>query len=816
MKRIRVVYIVVAVLILEILLSTMAYNEPSFTTVNVERFDVSRITQNHAVNVVDEKWAFSSSTNYLEISMRKASAFERSLYAVGVPTNTPLFGDSTFHARVFVSNLNVNDDVIRAFVVLVNETHVIESNYCIGRKLEDEIPSPNVPAHSYLYMSVSKASDGWVTVDRDIVGDLASKNVSIETDGSWRISKFCIGGMLYQKSESAALSMLIDVDQTYLDLGVVKVFPDNASVNTPIVLLIAGLFVFSCIVLVVESVTFQRRNGHAGKILGSRSKLSSARFLSAYNSHITPALLVILVQATFIFRLMFLNYPSFQSDESVYSYASLALTKGLVPYREIALYQPPLQYLLMASISKMSGPGLVALRLMGIIIQEACIVLVYLAARNYFQRFPTDRCNLLALASSVVFGCYSTLLFYLFPLNESLFTLLTLGAFTLFLRANGRRDSLFICGVFLGLSVLTKYYGVFFSIGFSILALLNRKGSKSFGFIKANLTDLSCMIIGGVAVCIPFLLILTFVWKALPNFLTQTVYWYAFGKYSPPPEHNFMILRWVADSYTMLIWAGLIGVFALFYWYQRTRELLILAPPVILAVSFLFFISEISSSKWTFFHYFWPLLPYLSIITVSSFLFLGKLADSRGGPKNAGIVLIIIAIIFMAGYSNFQYLSSLLPEYYSSPNTVNALERHIGLAVKNLTHDGDAIWTSEGAIGFFADRIIVAPNSSSWPVRACYSEIFSYHYMEYKGDQSHYPNGCVTVKDFLQAWESQKTKVLVFIKGQGYIPYPDELLWNGFRGQIGVKSYVETNYRLYTRARARAYSYIYEVWVRKT
>lgn len=260
MRRVHVVHVSTAVLILEILLSTFVYDEPSYTTTNVERFDVSRITQNHAINVVNEKWTFNSSANYLEISMEKSLGFERSLYDVGVPVNTPLLGDPALHAGLLVSNLNVNDDLVRAFIVLANETHVIEMNYLIGRELEDATPDPEAPAYFYLYTTVSNASDGLIMIDRKIAGDLAAKNVSIEADGSWRISKFCIGGILYQENESAALSVLVDVDQTYLDLGGVKVHPDNASVNVPIIFLIAGLFAFSCIVLVVDSVMFQRRN----------------------------------------------------------------------------------------------------------------------------------------------------------------------------------------------------------------------------------------------------------------------------------------------------------------------------------------------------------------------------------------------------------------------------------------------------------------------------------------------------------------------------------------------------------------------------
>jgi 4-amino-4-deoxy-L-arabinose transferase-like glycosyltransferase len=531
---------------------------------------------------------------------------------------------------------------------------------------------------------------------------------------------------------------------------------------------------------------------------------------------VTAAFLILFIQAIFIYRLVFLLYPPFQSDESVYSYAALALTKGLTPYRDIALYQPPLQYWLMSSVISISGPSLVALRLTVAAVQTMCVVFVYLVARSYFKRFQTSRVDLLALATSIIFACYSTLMFQWFGLNESLYTLFALASLTLFLNACSRRSPLILCGIFLGLSVLTKYYGLLFGLSLCVLVFLDEKRSKGFEFVRTGFSNLLWIVVGASMVLFPFFLLLTFAWNGLQNFLTQTVFWYTSGKFSAPLENNIVTLTRIAGSYTFLLGSSPIGVLSILKWYRERRNLLLLTPLVILAVSSLFIISEIQNSKWIFFHHFGPLIPYLSIVIVSSLLLLTTLANSKGGFKRLAIVLTVVAILSVANYSNIQYLTSSLTGYYTSPDPANVLQRNVGLAVKDITDRQDAIWTSEGAIGFFADRVIAAPNSSSWPVRACYSEIFSYDFKIYRGEQSGYPNGCVTIQEFVEAWESQKIKVLVFIRGNGWIPYPDDLLWNGFRGQTGVKSYVETNYRLHSTFTGigSAGQYVYEVWVR--
>lgn len=258
MRRINIVYILAAVLLVQILLATMVYNEPTFTTSETEYFQASKAFLNQAVNVAGSNWVFNESTRNVEISVTQASVFERSIYDVGIYVNTPLVKNATLHAKLLVSEIVTNRSLVRAFVVLNNGTNTVELSYCIGMELEDVNPDPKAPSYSYLYFTVSNMSNSWVTINRNVVDDLAAKNISIGTDDNWKISRYCIGAMLYQGDELVSQNVLVDTDQTFLDIGAVLVLPGGSAVNMTVLLLIVGLFVFSVALLVVDYKIYQR------------------------------------------------------------------------------------------------------------------------------------------------------------------------------------------------------------------------------------------------------------------------------------------------------------------------------------------------------------------------------------------------------------------------------------------------------------------------------------------------------------------------------------------------------------------------------
>ncbi len=75
--------------------------------------------------------------------------------------------------------------------------------------------------------------------------------------------------------------------------------------------------------------------------------------------------------------------------------------------------------------------------------------------------------------------------------------------------------------------------------------------------------------------------------------------------------------------------------------------------------------------------------------------------------------------------------------------------------------------------------------------------------------------GVLSPSQFVQTWEREETKVVIFILGKGWVPYPDGYLWFGTSNSTGVASYVQEKYELKEFLTATDTPYTYEIWVRK-
>ena len=140
----------------------------------------------------------------------------------------------------------------------------------------------------------------------------------------------------------------------------------------------------------------------------------------------------------------------------------------------------------------------------------------------------------------------------------------------------------------------------------------------------------------------------------------------------------------------------------------------------------------------------------------------------------------------------------------------------IGQYVSQITAPNEKIWTSEGAIAFHAQRLISPANSSDWPIQCAFSDIFAYDFGTYMGaSMKDYRYGVVSPKQFIESWESNKIKVIIFIRGTSWVPYPDELLWSGFQNFTGVSAYMQEKYMLNQTFASADGSHAYEVWLRK-
>lgn len=787
MKRIHVVYVLTAVLVLEFLLSTMAYNEPSYTIINRESFDVSRITQNQAVNVVNGKWTFNSSNGYLEISMRKALAFERSLYDVGIPVNTPLIGNPTLHARLFVSNLNASYDLIRVFAVLANETHVIETNYFVGRELEEEDPDPNAPTYLYVYTSVSNHSNGWITVDRKIVEDLAAKNISIEADGSWRILKLCVGGMIYQENESTVLSMLVDADQTYLDLEGVKVYPDNASVNMPIILLIAGLFVLSCIAFVGDSVMFQQRNKTEAK--------------TQKGDVFEKVALIFIMQIALLIRLAFLDSVQLASDEAIYTYTSFLITKGVLPYKEVFMAHPPLGFYFTSFFMWIFEPSYPSIRLLSIGIFLGTIVMTYLLSKVVLGKL-NGKYSLLV----VTFYAFYPSWFIVNSIASSLENLLTLFVllstfFYVFYQRNNKKRYLLISGFFGGCTLLITVRAVFFLMSMIIIhltyAVWIRKPSQFLRngllFASGFVLPISCMLESLAAS------------NTLRYFYLDVVT-YQLSIFGMSMDDRLWYVGQYLTSQLPLMLLAVFGISLSLRMIKKTRNISEAIP------GFVFFLNLFLFSSYGFLmHYLQFLCPFLSIISILGAIEIKRVLEDT---HMRGRVFVCIFIVLLSCFCYFATTHLYQVSFYFQKNPYDKVNYYVGKRIANITSPSDYIWSSDAAIGFFAQRMIVAP-SADFRFIGCSDSIIGFDYGKDRGaEMKSYNDGFVTAEDFVQSWESKHVKVLVFIMKRGWVPYVDPLLWNGYRGHIGVAEYVSSKYKLLEVVFGEDVPQIYYIWVR--
>jgi len=147
---------------------------------------------------------------------------------------------------------------------------------------------------------------------------------------------------------------------------------------------------------------------------------------------------------------------------------------------------------------------------------------------------------------------------------------------------------------------------------------------------------------------------------------------------------------------------------------------------------------------------------------------------------------------------------------YFHQSLYTEVEMQIGQYITSRTDFNESIWTSEPAIAFFAERLIIAPRSSEWAFQGFFNDVFN---TTYNGD--HQGLGVVSPTDFVEAWEKEKIQVIIFIKGTGWVPYPDEILWNGFENQEGVATYVKEHYEMIKSMKMAEIPYTYEIWDRK-
>jgi len=501
----------------------------------------------------------------------------------------------------------------------------------------------------------------------------------------------------------------------------------------------------------------------------------------------------------------FLRNSVFQSDESIYTYSAYAISRGCVPYSGIQLAHPPYMYLILAFFVNLVGPTLSFLSLAASVVVILTGMLVFIIAKRsrLYSSYSIVPVLSIGIYSFITFDNFST---SFLEIILAFFILLCTAIYVLFILNNGQRNqpALFIVGILMGLSLMIKYTSLVFSITlflYHCIWLLWKKERK-----RAFIDGITLCLGAAIPIIISIALV-AFVWGSFRQFYLQSIYWQTVRWSAPLNQRLYYILIYIAKFAPLLILSG-IGTFLI---YRKTRNLHALFFPII-------FISTIISLALffnTFFlHYLYYLSPFLALLSayglaVTLDVIRNNSVRIKRNTKKIAKFLVFVTVVVIAIEVGAQVI-------LMRDSLDDSTHFSIGQYISQITTPNEKIWTSEGAIAFFAQRLIVAANSSDWPIQCSFSDIFAYEFDTYMGaSMKDYRNGVVFPKQFVESWESNKIKVIVIIRGTARVPYPDELLWSGFQNLTGVSEYVQEKYLLNQTFISADGFHAHEIWLRK-
>jgi 4-amino-4-deoxy-L-arabinose transferase-like glycosyltransferase len=507
---------------------------------------------------------------------------------------------------------------------------------------------------------------------------------------------------------------------------------------------------------------------------------------------------------------------AFLSDEGIYVYAAYVMKCGVKPYSQITLVHPPLMYLTYAGFMELFGADLVLVRIFSITLFLISMFLIYCLAELLGSKPEGYAPKNIGLACAALYAFYPFIIpFSIASPLVNMLTIFTLGCTIFYIKflQHKKKALMLLSGVFAGLAFMTWYIATFFIVTIFFFEIFRAflQGEK----IRACVKQITLMIIGAAIPVVTILSWIFFVLHSFPHFYIQTFVLQTSRAGLTPFEKWSSINAYINYFYPLLI-AGTVGVPALIRHVMKSGISAVILPAWLFITNFIF-LSVIP--KTTFLHYFLYLSPYLVFISI-----IGSFNILRLIPKNwkkiadkqtAATLLSVLAVLTVISASVIiNSLISFSPYFSNTPNQYTKAELYVGSYVANLTSPLDKIWTSEPGIAFFAKRVIEAPNSTYWSIQGFFNDVFDTAYTDTYG-VTHHGLGIVTPDLFIQAWEGDRVKVLIFIRGIGPVPYPDDLLWFGYPSQVGVKSWVESNFELTQIVVAQGVAYTYEIWVRK-
>jgi hypothetical protein len=492
---------------------------------------------------------------------------------------------------------------------------------------------------------------------------------------------------------------------------------------------------------------------------------------------------------------------AFFSDDAIYTYAGFAIAKGVTPYAGIALPQPPFGYMLLASEVSLAQSNLPLIRTINFTIFLLGLVFVFLAIGR-FSGIPP-----IAFLGSLIYAVFPPILQYSFSASVEFTYFVALIFAGLYLAFSNSPLSLFGAGVSFGLAGATWYPGIFCLV--ALLGLVAGNRYLDTNSIQDSLKGLVVTILGALLVITVVLGSVIIVWRAYPQFLTQSLGLQTSLRagFSETEKINILSSYW--ETFSPVLVLGVAGMIIVFFKESKSQTKSKLRKDLFVCLWFVsVFTLLVVVPKVLFPHYFWfltPILGYFSAITLFE-----SVSTLRRKAERLPTALLLITL---AAASVFAYSGrNAYPTGAFTNNAYNGSEEYVGQYVANITLPGQLIWTSEPSIAFYANRLIAPPNSSSWKVQGFFDDVFNTSFTDIAMFQ-HEGSGLVAPVQFEQSWGSN-VEVLVFIRGGGPVPYPDTLLWEGWPGTPGVSGWVSAHYSKVAILTFAGNSYWYEIWKR--
>lgn len=513
-------------------------------------------------------------------------------------------------------------------------------------------------------------------------------------------------------------------------------------------------------------------------------------------------LLGVFAFVVFLYTLLLYIIP-FQSDESVYTYGGYLIAQGQIPYREVFLAHPPLMYLTYALLIRLFGANYMAIRFFNIGLFLGICVLSYIFAKLVLRKLTTNKFYSLLV---VILCAFYPSVFLLHPaglLLENLLTFFSLAMVIVYLmfRKNSDKRLLFLMGLLAGLAMLTTLRSVFFIGSLCLFHIISLVWCKRF---KQLFVDVLA-IIAGIAIPLASLFVALYSWNALPQFYNHVI---RFPSLFPMPfEERFFNLVWYFNSMIPLIVLAVVGTFARGVKMAESQEkgrFSSIFPIYQYWVVFLVLLVGLS----TRFHYLFYITPYLALMSVIGLFYIKRFMLNFANVKYTALIVCSLVLIGFTTVQTVDYTFKKTVTYFQDDPYVD-IHDYIGRYISNVTEPTDKIWTSEGAIGFLSQREIVAPNSTDWPFICFFADVLGA-----SPEGNVVKDGLVTPKDFSDTLQANNVKVIVVIQGKGWVPYPDSIIWNGYNGQDGIKTYVHDYYECTNLITSEEVPYLYFIWVR--